>query len=409
MPAIKLTIVGGDGCCDCANTPTSGCDCSAFPCSRSCRAKAGTAELCGFAEFTSPSTPPKKYLQRRMIGGMTVQQFYANLDCEADCPADGAINAGPGFIVGVPHTYEATVTITLLGISSGVAHYEISGLNVVEDGSNTLTGAHARAFYPAAGGGTGFIGPGESATFDVGVGSIFTCGIQINYIFWQTLNTQCFTAGLLPPTEDSWGYQSTYDQDTCIADTSDGSTRTVGDGDPVPLSPLCGSPASCYDNVSVDESPAERLVHGLGCMPDGSGGSKSTIGTAYDLLEIEDTEQNAVDRAMADLGWSAGSCDDKKSYRTQRGPLDFSFAFSHAEVQLTVGSVSRPLVIGHLYKVTVRFARRELGTSGPFLPSGIDEIQFVAEHTIEMTAWIEIPANTGFETKASGCMVEDIT
>jgi hypothetical protein len=49
------------GCCDCK-----------LPCNLECRSKGGLAELCGFEEFTDPSTPPKRYRRKTLAGEVTV-------------------------------------------------------------------------------------------------------------------------------------------------------------------------------------------------------------------------------------------------------------------------------------------------------------------------------------------------
>lgn len=62
MAAYRLGPLGSDGsCCECAGFVDCDCD-TELPCtSLECRTRGGTATLCGYSEFTSPSTPPKKY------------------------------------------------------------------------------------------------------------------------------------------------------------------------------------------------------------------------------------------------------------------------------------------------------------------------------------------------------------
>lgn len=51
------------GCgCDCATMPADPCQpCNAGAFQIQCRSRTGTATLCGYGEFTTPSVPPKKY------------------------------------------------------------------------------------------------------------------------------------------------------------------------------------------------------------------------------------------------------------------------------------------------------------------------------------------------------------
>lgn len=53
---------------------------------RSCRNRGGTASLCGTPEWTSPSTPPKKYLTRSVVGDVCVLGWSAPPDvCSGNC------------------------------------------------------------------------------------------------------------------------------------------------------------------------------------------------------------------------------------------------------------------------------------------------------------------------------------
>lgn len=55
-------------------TTATSCECcAALPCvvvSLLCRSRGGTATLCGYDEYTSPSTPPKKYRTRTLSGSL---------------------------------------------------------------------------------------------------------------------------------------------------------------------------------------------------------------------------------------------------------------------------------------------------------------------------------------------------
>ena len=60
----------------------------------------GTPTLIGFSEFTSPSTPPKKYRNRNVSGAMTVEEFGQSTNCSPDpCPPEGTIAFSNGSTV----------------------------------------------------------------------------------------------------------------------------------------------------------------------------------------------------------------------------------------------------------------------------------------------------------------------
>jgi hypothetical protein len=82
-----------------ATIPDCGCDCApnqdpCAPCGGAigittlCRIQTGSATLCGNSEYTTPSTPPKKYLKRELSGSMTVKSWNSGV-----CGV-GALQAG---------------------------------------------------------------------------------------------------------------------------------------------------------------------------------------------------------------------------------------------------------------------------------------------------------------------------
>lgn len=64
MPAYLRATNGAGGCCACSQQV--GCNCGSFP--LQCRSASGTASLCGFSEFATPSNPPKKYRRVDLSG-----------------------------------------------------------------------------------------------------------------------------------------------------------------------------------------------------------------------------------------------------------------------------------------------------------------------------------------------------
>lgn len=69
------------GCgCDCAAMPADPCvACGGGRYQIECRSRAGTATLCGYSEYTTPSTPPKKY-RRKTFGGNLFARIMTTCD-----------------------------------------------------------------------------------------------------------------------------------------------------------------------------------------------------------------------------------------------------------------------------------------------------------------------------------------
>ncbi len=389
-------------CCDCGGDGA---------CAVECRSKAGSAELCGFAEFTDPSSPPKKYRKREIEGTMNLQE-YLNEDCgDPDCPGELSVNWA-GNISLSPFDYTAQLSVVLLGISGGIATYQISGLvgDSPNDSGSThpLTGSHVRAGYPNGGGGFSYIGPGASATFTVGVGVEFTITVDFNYVFWHGPSF-CMTAGTPPAVQDVWDSVEETNAVTCDTSSENNSARFVaGLGQPPPFP--CANPAACYGGgVTSSEEPTERSFSGIGCLNDGAGGSTDYSGALFESLRDEDTEEDAIGRAILGQAWDGpGDCAVKTAFKTERGAGQFTFAFRKVQFRVIAGTTERPLTIGHTYRATVRIAQRPLGVGGPFVGGAIEEITFIADELIETGEWIDLLPTAGIEKKVVGCTLEDL-
>lgn len=414
---------GSGGCCDCAQQV--GCDCSAVPCARVCRSKSGTAELCGREEFTDPSEPPKKYHKRELKseGGRFVVCSIPFPDCElSDCQGSVRLEFS-GTISGSP-TITASGTFRLLGVTAGMATYRAEDLSGVEAPASPI-GVRLRFEISAV---EHLLNEGDEV--DVPEGTEFDVCLQVNYIAWSNAQCLCVVAGkpLERRTADDWDLVQEYAPAACVAvppadatcpmSETDLSTRRskVGSGcaddgtgeiDALP-SP---DPAVAYaGGVNVDEGKTLRTYEGLGCIDQGDGTTINYLGRITDTLSVEDTEEAAEARVTACMEWLGGSCGDHTAFRTTRGTAEFGFGFRAAQVQVTAGSVAKPLIIGHDYRVTLRYGRRVLGSGGAYVFHAAEEIEFTADTApTDTTAWIDIPNEAGWETAVIGCSVEDIT
>lgn len=61
-------------------TTATPCPCCSLPNALQCRWIGGTATLCGFSEYTSPSSPPKKYLVKT-LSGSSIGNAYTDASC----------------------------------------------------------------------------------------------------------------------------------------------------------------------------------------------------------------------------------------------------------------------------------------------------------------------------------------
>jgi hypothetical protein len=398
MASVVRIGKSGGGCCPCSEQV--GCDCSAIPCSSQCRYKGGIASLCGFSEFVDPSVPPKKYLQRRLTQPMEHTEYPFTTTCVNPCNGglrlswtnpENTCVANGGFAV----QSETPTTVTY----------------VCTDVSFVCGGVGLECFMNA---GPHGVAPGDTVTRSKG--SCWDISIWVNSVTWHPVVSGSVMVGQPDLIRDDWAYQGNYNKDTCVLTETDGSTRQVGANAPIPLP--CDNPISCYPTATISLSPDERVVTGLDCVVTVEGGSSKMSGAVFDVLEFEDREDYAISRAKAALEWSApNSCSASTmtKFKTIRGAGDFSLAFRDIQFKITAGSSEHLLVIGHVYRISVRFGHRPLGTSLEFKLSETLEIDFVAAHTIEVypstdpDAWIDMIGDEGYETKLLGCSVKDIT
>ncbi len=106
MPGVAR-IVGPSGCCPCGQQ--SGCSCAGSgSCTLQCQSKGGIGTLIGFSEFTSPSTPPKKYLN--------IEIDYDFLGCvfssgNPTCAPQGNVFIGSYHNINANGGYDATTAV----------------------------------------------------------------------------------------------------------------------------------------------------------------------------------------------------------------------------------------------------------------------------------------------------------
>lgn len=400
--ALLITIPGSGGCCPCDQQ--SGCNCSAVPCGLSCEGKASDAELCGFEELTDSSVPPKKYRKRTLDGTLT-KKHQNEADCtDDDCPGRISFD-GRGVIPGSGSTFDWTGNLVQVGpIVAGIVTYEAQDLDGVREDTPPEVIA-ARLQVDNGGVITTLV---QGNTIALAVGTVVDVIIQLNYVVWTTVDSGCMQAGLPAPvtTVDDWDLVQQVNASTCtLTEVDHNDLNITGDNCP-------SGPTACYGSgVSIDTDKTERSIEGVGCEP---GGYNLWSGEITETLTDEDTEEDAIARAVVPLDWIPGSCQTLTAFKTERLAGQFEFAFRAVQVRAIAGSLTQPLLAGHTYNFKTRFSHRPLGTSTPFAVFLEDEFSFTASGPnfnaltgIYTSAPFPVPTDVGFETRASGCSVEE--
>lgn len=475
-----------------------------------CRGKAGTATLKGIEEFSSPSTPPKKYRELTVGGGMDAYNgsgcgtHVARLDWTGACsfdPLTGMVTEGRcyrenGGACQPPGAGTASVPFIVFGW--GTAHNAVASCGTPPVGGDYLVQVASQTSYTFSGTGVCVDCPGlqryvGDATGDLSdedtesaavarakaaIADWTTGGTCADHTSYKAVRTAGFsftfqvaqtrfvvTSGLvngsnyegrihlgrrtigsggafvdtdaplivhfsasgasytsdwqdLPVedgyeykalgvevfgeieqlTSDSWDVTEEFSSATCIQSVDDHSVRLV-DGSPA-AGPFGHTPPDAYGAlVDVVTTALARTTSGKDdCQADGAGGYVQANGTVTELLDQQDTVDDAASRAMAGItDWTAGGC-GLPAFITARTPGNTVFGFRWMQIRAVLTGIAIP----HTYHVTWRTYRRPNGSSLPYV--------FYSELIQEVTAtgptmdseWIDVPNEEGWDTIVSG-------
>lgn len=182
--AMRLAASGGE-CCPCSERPEP-CSCKIVlptECRHSggalsvsatflCSTRNGTAELCGYDEFTSPSSPPKRY-RRKTFSGTFTSSFYPSGACSggaAGCDQYTLSGARYYDASTCAHTAAASLSYRTDGCMNcgalGSPSVESQGESLPAPGGGITSESVARTVVARTGNGVcGFVGTGGSCQY----------------------------------------------------------------------------------------------------------------------------------------------------------------------------------------------------------------------------------------------------
>lgn len=427
---------GNGNCCPCEQF--SSCSCGGIGCSLTCRAKVGDAELCGFAAFADPDTPARKY-RRKDIDGTMYRGEWPSASCPT--PANPTSMSGSGAdndpLHGDVNTWSYNFAPTgNVRLSDGFIEYRFTGQNYRDAGGTEHDGYTDVRLVGGDFAGettlliTGASSPGGSATVWLDPTRVLCWNFRFGF---RSGTGGCDGAGQfchpnpcqnisnLPIRQhrDVWNYLAQYDPDDCGLAITDNLARfekfqrdfpltTGGDEVAWTVSPDDGPAAEYGSEVEAGSltPPAEdsrwtRRTEGRElCGVSGPPYAKAQ-GTVTESLSDEDSDADAEARSKAAIAdWTGGLCTSLTAFRTSRTT---GFEFSYRAVQVKAQWTA---VIGQTYRVKVRYARRLLGSAGPYVFHSLVEQDILADTVSETTDWLDVPNEAGWETIAANCSVE---
>jgi hypothetical protein len=424
----RLKGAGTNGCCPCDQFVN--CDCGPIACGVECQSKNGTATLCGFSEFTTPSTPPKKYRKRAKTGTM-----YQATWPTVSCPQDAGSTQSPFVINGGSWgglydnlgdgPYEQGHTASFL-VTKVVGGYTITFY-----GGTWKKGVASGSFLNMAisggpgGAGSGYIAPGHtSATIP---GGNYT-GVALYY---DLAGARAFAndpqrtslpipfvlgAGAANSIRDVWNQSSVYpaSPNACGAPSvTDTSARYQQAGGAFPLTSGGSISGSVADpDAQLITTTTQRTMITIDatqtCVQTGTGPDvwSQAQGQTVDQLTLEETEADAIARADALIAnWTAcvTGCVTCPSYKSVRGPGQFSINYTHTQVRANLSGMTPT----HSYTVTFQFFYRLHGTNDPWKSQGTGTIDITATATTGTTDWIDVPQMNGYDVMCNVCSAEE--
>jgi hypothetical protein len=341
-------------CCPCGQL--AGCVCGGLNCATICERKTGSAELCGFPEFL-PSDPPKFYKRRTTSGQMTIL-LYGDPDC--------------GGTVVVPSSVECQ------------AKGGIATMCGIEEWTNQSTPPKFYRRNQASGSLTKMEGP--------------TCTDGAQVLTWSGAVQFSKTTGVV------------VSDDRCFQTNGGPCQGAVGFNNYAPSGSGWAGPANdpnagCGSPVTTEARTAEQTTSTtVGrniCADCGAGGSHKTTGSNQGLLSDEDSEQDAVARALSAANWTPGGCDVMTSQQSKRTDDHFNYQFAQTRLVVSGG-----LTIGETYEGRISVLKRLNGTSAPYVNSGNDIIiVFTATAAAFTSDWRDLPNDQSFQYMAGGSVV----
>jgi hypothetical protein len=209
-----------------------------------------------------------------------------------------------------------------------------------------------------------------------------------NRIFQPSLD--CDPATTIDDGTFNYEGDGVFDRLTCLVDCTGIVLGSCGD---------VNAPTGTTRHTTKTESKAV----GDGCAISSGISSRSIEGTWTNTLSDQDTEADGIARAESSVpDWSACT-DGGSAFITDRsGTGEFNYGFRHAQTRAMWTAE-----VGRTYNVRINFARRLLGSSGPFLDLGMPyETTLSADVIDEKTDWVDVPNEAGWETIASSCALE---
>lgn len=346
-----------------------------------CRNKGGVATIQGYTEFTSPSTPPKKY-RKKTLSGSIITCEMTSTDGSCPDPTAGGISTGTvTWVSGARSATIALVSAAFVDVHDGQQWWNLTyNLSLLfDDGPGCPT-----SMAVSGPGGDIYVGGGW-VWFEYGNCVVHTttltrtllagfplAGTTVQIGAHVAANDGHYADIVVAPYVALAGTEKKY-SGSCDIDDAGAETvsaqvedidlgRSCSSGSGGTATPTCSAVAAeTYLEAPVIGPTTKTQAASAGCHTSGTGHDVRVLGSRAETLTNEDTEEDAIARLMSGQDWSpwgltagcANCCCAGRSQRT----TGFTVSITESQFRITVHG-SFP---GQLFDLTYKFSRGPYG------------------------------------------------
>jgi hypothetical protein len=389
-----------------------------------CQSKSGIAELCGYPEFGTPSSPARLYRTKTIATPPGNPFKFCDVFDDESCTDEPYPNQWhfewSGYVPGI--SYEIGVEGDIYVESSSGGYTTFRGTNrhgiiqldppQVIDVNILLT--PVSGYWPY--GFNAVLRDGAEVSGQIEDGRLFTAVPAIYYGGGGPIPglATLRASGSKGITWWDWNIVNSLDVDTCEETTTDECAKSHKykslsipcdcDSEPNAFGDDFGSKDQTtkygLGANTTNTSKTERVTSPAGCQVVGSIGTYGLYfgGDITEALTDQDTAADAVARSQVVESWSVANCSTDFAFITTQSETN-TFGWQNIQVKASATDLN----IGTSYTIRIKFYRRACCGSGTWTYFSEYAISFQATEDTEITEWIDVPNEEGFETRPYYC------
>ncbi len=372
--------------------------------------RGGTLSVCGFAEFTDISSPPRYYKTKQTTGSLQIDKLYVSTICEGTYPGQGEQSGEFPVFYFFNEMAVGTVKIKLNHVLNGICSYTLVSADWRNRDAPFYLNRETTGWFIQVNG-VNYVSPGYN--FSVPVGNTITVAIFVSAISGYGIGAWYYEAGRDTFT-DEWDRTLTYNGD-CSVLTRSGTAKRIrpnSDLEDVPDRDggvTNGTPYPVYRPeatliVSLEPEYTEqvtsrvvRTLSGLECCP-GTGFGVTSLQATGDLTEElldEDTEEASIEEMQTAQPWSGIAWEpyvreDHQTEYTVR--VSNEFDYFESKIQSTISG----LAPNSTYMVKYNQSKKNIETGAITLNAGDLTYIIHTDENGDAVATVDLTTEVGY-------------